>query len=1148
MVIPSAAIMSDGTEGDTAADAVTYVSLPDQEVLSALSGLSLSGSSSYEGSGDIIPGGEISSAITVGEESEDNVLGYSYTFKDGGYICVENGYELVLDVMSLTLAASGQNIFQFEKGSALAVSVMGKEFTIQEFDDDTAVAFSGKYSATTVAGDTDSTASVTLAFDDKTEIKSGGMTFKTSGENSISVTLTITAIGEMDVPTNIQASYRFDGISVAFPTGETGSDGSAATETATLTGSGTASFKLDISMSTTLSAVITLSADADLKVAIGDGFTVSAGLEADVKAAVDVSGMSGSSTAGLGTSGFDPSMITFESGSIAVTAGVSGGLDLSDFAEEYTKFNVAVDGLKEKFSAEVLSSGKLSFSEELSADSISIDAVDEDGGFQKAEAKGLSLSLGAQAGFSDLVKMSTRTHDEAKAPKESEMISEVVKNARDTFDHIDDLVYNMWVIWNYDDATKFANAMNGFIADPISGFEDLYSVSDITYEVYSAVYSAVNNLVSLTSVSEITAEFGVDSVTFESNEGLSRVSSAYVSLPEEAVTNISVEGISAGFSMKQTSATDSEINTEISADFRVKGISGNTDDIGKLRIDKADISIDGSVKGDMTTEIYTDEDEDGAEHMKLKAFSIPDASVDFDLYLKGYTSSDMMMMSISGAKATAAFDEAHMSSTVSADSVKAGMSGADVAIKSLKVTSEGEFSVDEMSMKGSFYDGGEYFGFMDSDISVKNLKGTAGSDFSLGSADAKIELTGGRTFELSSDWNSRTVTVSGGNIDVRELGAVSVLDSIIMTQVQIVPKDAVLSFEGDSLLISDRVYVQAGGRIAGSFASGSYFADATNGYMVKSDIANGYLGVTYTDGVPAFSIVPMAGYGGKTVEDIVGFVYDAEKNVVTFEKKSGELSELYADVADPLSYKIFINGVEKGTFTYGSIIDAITLDPSDKTPLFVVDQYGSRVGAILLGIGGYQWTSAYSVYWAADTYLTVCYGTVVENALTEDYDSDSDAVEATINASSEGKSVTVKTPSGVKWKITADSSKDYTFSLISQKTEYDGREAYLLDFSHAKLMDYTAYIPVSGSGNVLYHVNDGGVASVIPSKEVEIDGEKYLSFTADNFSYFYVASDPYSDDGSESSNTLLIAVGAVVVIAIIALAAVYVVRARKAAA
>ncbi len=1131
--------MSDGTEGDAAADAVTYVSLPDSEVLTALSGLSLSGSSSYEGSGDSIAGGEISAEIIIGDGSKDNVMAGTYTFKDGGFIHVKEGYELVLSVLELTLVASGQNVFQFEEGSALAVSVMGKEFTVQEFDDDTAVSFSGKYSATTVT-EVAST-SITIAFDDKTEFGSDGITFKTSGENKISVS----AASVAGIPTKIEATYKFSGISVTFPTGETGSGGAAATETATLTGSGTASFELKVGTS----ADISLSADADLKIAVGDGLTLTAGLDAGVKVAVVIPEVNGTSTAGLDLSGFDPSMITFKSGSIAVTASMSGGLDLSDFAKDYTKLNVSVDGLEEKFSAEVLSSGKLSFSEEFSVGGISVDAADRDGMFWNAGVKGISLTLGAQAGFSDLMKMSTLTHVESEIPKENEMIPENVKNAEDTFDYIEKLVDSAWVIWDHEDAVNFAEAMDGFIADPISGFENLYSVSDRTYDVYKAAYTVLDKLVSLTSVSEITAEFGVDSVTFDTNADLTRISSAHVSLPKEATTNIAVSGISAGFSMKQASATDSEIKTDISADFRVKSISGSTDNLSGFRFDKIDAGIGGSVKGDMTTEIYTAGGEGGAECVKLKAFNIPEASADLDLYLKGYTSSSMMMISISGAKATADFGENRMSSTVSADSIKAGMSGADAAVRSLRVTSGGEFSADEISMKGPYYSGSKkYMGFVDSDISVKNLKGTAGSSSSLGSVDAKIELTGGRIFELSSDWKSRTVTVNGGNVSVRELGEYSALSPILLTQIQIVPKDAVLSFEGDSLLITEYVYVQAGGKITGSFASGMYFADADNGYMVESDFDNGYLGVTYTDGKPSFSIVPAAGYGGKTVESCSGFDYDAEKNTVTFTPQSKDISRLYATVSDPLTYKIFINGVEKDTFTYGNPTKEITLDSSETgIPLFVVDQYGSKVGMIIELGDSYQWMSVAPLHWTADTYLTVCYGTDVKDALTEDYESPSDVVRATINHSAEDKSVTVKTPSGVKWKIAADSSADYLFTLISQKTEYNGREAYLLDFSHAGMMDYTAYIPVSGSGNVLYHVNDGGVASVIPSKEIEIDGEKYLSFTTDNFSYFYVSSDPYSDDGSEGGNTLLI-VGAVAVIAIIALAGVYVMRARKAAA
>ena len=112
--------------------------------------------------------------------------------------------------------------------------------------------------------------------------------------------------------------------------------------------------------------------------------------------------------------------------------------------------------------------------------------------------------------------------------------------------------------------------------------------------------------------------------------------------------------------------------------------------------------------------------------------------------------------------------------------------------------------------------------------------------------------------------------------------------------------------------------------------------------------------------------------------------------------------------------------------------------------------------------------------------------------------------------------------------------------IIAQKTNFDGHDGFLIKANKTdgfkENVGSTIYIPASGSGKKLMHVDEYGRASERQAELVTIDGEHYLKTTTDDYSIFYEEADtsPVLPSGGNGPNWLLIGIGALAAVAVIA--------------
>ncbi|AGI47042.1 hypothetical protein TALC_00027 [Thermoplasmatales archaeon BRNA1] len=150
-------------------------------------------------------------------------------------------------------------------------------------------------------------------------------------------------------------------------------------------------------------------------------------------------------------------------------------------------------------------------------------------------------------------------------------------------------------------------------------------------------------------------------------------------------------------------------------------------------------------------------------------------------------------------------------------------------------------------------------------------------------------------------------------------------------------------------------------------------------------------------------------------------------------------------------------------------------------------------------------------------------------------------------------SMVFKTESKLRLVIDSDDvDEGDVVNIVAKETKYDGKKAFLIKVytndNTASELATTVYIPVSGDGFKLMHVDEYGRAQEIRGTLVEIDGQSYLKTDVDDYSIFYATKDTPAYGGSDDGSNLLLyaAIGAAVVI--IALAGVFLFMRKKSAA
>lgn len=1112
MVMPSAAVFSsDGGDAEAvgpvtyeySSDPASWPSLSDMD-LGSIAGFDPSaiiGSIEIEGKGNgeiIKPSEKIETVIEVGPDSENNVMEGKYVFYSDGQVRVADGYVLILSAADISVTAQGSAVFVFEKGASVAVSLgsildMDIGFNIYTFKEKTEISLDGTYSSNGSEG------SIGMAFSEGTVIKVGDTSVKAVKDNSVGFNYSISSLTP-SLTVSGAVSFTIGGIEITYPTGE---------DTSYMVSvSGDGSVSVNYGNPTTV-----LKANINMNISEEDFFDISVGMSANVTLANS-----------------EDEGISLKSGNVSVSVKADMKLDLGGLEKAYPKADVEIKGFELGLDVSVSETGAAKVSARLSLANVSADitrdviimsAEESRSDSIRVEVSDVRASLDAEAALADIMALVSSGGYDVNVPSIPSWKS---TDFEDIFDDVQVLSERDWAFADDKDVSDFYAAMDRFINDPISGLVDFYELDSESYSIYGNMDDLAKSVA------------GMRDIDFSVSLSIGNID---VEVEGSRMLDLEVGGVGFDMSLDNTSSeTDAGVKTVamLSAEARVGGINAALSNysvaLEKIEAD-AKVSFGGKVES-----IYAD------DTVTVNTFDFS-GSADASLYIKGYTEGGRMMLSVDGGNATFDFSDEGRYTSVSLEDVKVGVHGADLSIKSLFMDTDYSFSVKEMSMKGPFFISvWNPAAYKDCDISVKNLSGVASKEYSVDSIHAWIVSADGGVLELTSNGNDRTVSVNGGDVYSDILCPIDLFNNILVTQVEIIPDGASITFEGDSLLVVDSFYVQDGGKVSGSFATWNFFGDVANNYCLSAyGMIHTELGVKYVDGVPTFFIHPWEGYVGDDVSDISGFTYDKETKTISIEP-GDSLNLLEAEVNDPATFSIYVDGEKKTECQYYDVATLSIEAPEGKVPLFMVNQFGKAVGVLSdTGKGVYEWKCIYG--YSYDLYLTPYCGTLSEVKTGEVTDIGDDGARFVIPEDSDG-TVTVKTSSGVLWEIDGKSNQGKTYDVVATKTVYDGHDAYILDCSG----DAVVYLPVTGSDTFLYHVNDFGFATVIQSDIVEIDGVKYFKFSTDDYSYFYAGSDPYPDPSNSvdnGTNWIMIG-GAVAAVAIIALAGAYFLHSRKAAA
>ena len=302
-----------------------------------------------------------------------------------------------------------------------------------------------------------------------------------------------------------------------------------------------------------------------------------------------------------------------------------------------------------------------------------------------------------------------------------------------------------------------------------------------------------------------------------------------------------------------------------------------------------------------------------------------------------------------------------------------------------------------------------------------------------------------------------------------------------------------------------------------------------NGETKDANFKGVSLGVALDEnGAVSYSLMALPGYtlpSGMTKESN-GFT------VTDYNEKTAKIKDLSATVscsANPIKYKIKLDGNQlPDEYQYGTTVPEITV-PSGT--LFVVDNNGAVIG----NVNDTKW-SVGTYYFTKDLDVKTVTGTTVTDVKkTEMNKVDASAVKFTVPAG--GTSLQFTLSSNVRFDLNSLTPDD-NIELVAQKTNFNGHDGFLIkaNKSGGPNVSSTIYIPASGSGKKLMHVDEYGRASERQAELVTIDGEHYLKTTTDDYSIFYEEADtsPVLPSGGNGPNWLLIGIGALAAVAVIA--------------
>ena len=283
------------------------------------------------------------------------------------------------------------------------------------------------------------------------------------------------------------------------------------------------------------------------------------------------------------------------------------------------------------------------------------------------------------------------------------------------------------------------------------------------------------------------------------------------------------------------------------------------------------------------------------------------------------------------------------------------------------------------------------------------------------------------------------------------------------------------------------------------------------------------------DGVVTYGLLALPGYTLSENMTHSGFtISDCSDKTATITITGTSVS----CSAIPDKYKISIDGqVVKEDVGYGTSVTGVTVDPD---ALYAVDPYGTIIGNISSG----TWNLGTLYYFTSDLNLTTVKGVELTTVSTEAINN-VEAEAAKFEVPAGGSSLQFAMSSKVRFDLSGLTAGN-TIDLVAQQTTYDGKDAFVIKAERGGFaLASTLYIPVSGDGNKLMHVDEYGRVTQVKADNVVVGEQNYLKATVTDYSIFYAEADkPAYDDGGNGGNgtNWLLIGGIVAVVAVVAIA------------
>ncbi len=321
--------------------------------------------------------------------------------------------------------------------------------------------------------------------------------------------------------------------------------------------------------------------------------------------------------------------------------------------------------------------------------------------------------------------------------------------------------------------------------------------------------------------------------------------------------------------------------------------------------------------------------------------------------------------------------------------------------------------------------------------------------------------------------------------------------------------------------------------VANNPLSGVQSRVVVDGRTFNVDMTGAALGIAVDDkGKTTYTLVALPGYEiDKTVTPTGFTIGDGDEESAAITIDSGDTVTL-AYTAKAKTYKIYVDGDYKAEGKFGEKVEFAT----DATFLFTPN------GAIIGNISDGKWSLIRNAYATGTDDLELTSVKITEYTDLK-YDADNtpttNAITFTVPAAGAYKTSSFVMPSKVRFEIGGQSSGT-SISLIAEETSFNGKSGYIIkaDKNGAPLST-KLYLPVSGEGQRIMHVDEYGRVSELQSVYTVIDGQGYQYATVGDYSIFYLEDDsPNYDTGGNGKNNNLLYIGIAVVVAVVALAGV----------